>query len=906
MGVLERLEPEEALVASFSLFAEHCLKIRPKEVGKGIVPFMLNPAQVELHRQLNDMRRSTGKVRALVLKGRQMGVSTYVGARFYHQTVTRPGVRTFILTQEQDATDALFEMTRRYHEYNPLQVQTGASSTKELTFPELESGYKVGTAGSKAVGRGQTIQFFHGCLAAGSLIMDADGNVRRIEEYAVGDEIRTHTGATAKISFISTQQKECLSVNLRGIGPGLIATPEHRFWTRDGWKELGDLNVGEEIGLPVHEIQNDLNSFALDGAPTRSQGGGRWFKPGRDSLPADRALGLLFGLFLAEGTIIRQSKAPRLPSAISFAVHEREVDRTLAWLQPFSDCFSSCAVRSNAGALTRHVTVYGRSFAAMFERVLGSTDQKTAPTQWWRYGEDFALGLLDGYLSGDGHLAANDRRVRATSVRSRLTTQMRDIAAATGHGVAGIDVKKAGVRHGRNEREAFILSITGNGAEKYADRNGLKIKRRVRNHTTSKRPNAASSNVVEGGYAWSRISSISAAGLRHVYDFEVDHEDHSYCALHGATHNSEVAFWPNAESHVGGILEAVPSTEGTEIIFESTANGPAGIFYQMCRKAMAGEGEFKLIFLPWWLFPGYAAMPPSNWEPNDDFAAYQRRHGLTREQIYWAYKKNEEKAIPLGLDPEAICWLFRQEYPQSAVEAFQTAGDASFIAPEWVFAAREAGRKDRPDRRFAGERALPMVLGVDPAQGGGDSTVIIDRVGREAGMNVLYSSKEPDVMQLALTLSRMINLHHPSRVFIDHGGGGKELGDILSARGYGDIIKVVNFGAKASEPTKYVNKRAEMWAEMRDWFRNEAGVAIANDDGLHAAIVAPIWGPGATKETLDGRLQLEPKEHIRARLGGSPDEGDALALTFAEPVEMSGAFDAGDWDDDTVFRLNGL
>ena len=154
------------LATEFPFFAERALKIRPKEVGKGIVPFRLNPAQEELHRQLEEIRARKGYIRALVLKGRQMGVSTYVGARFYWRTSTRKGVRTFILTQEQEATDAIFEMTRRYHENNWMAPTSGAASVKELTFPSLESGYKVGTAGSKAVGRGQTIQQFHGSEVA--------------------------------------------------------------------------------------------------------------------------------------------------------------------------------------------------------------------------------------------------------------------------------------------------------------------------------------------------------------------------------------------------------------------------------------------------------------------------------------------------------------------------------------------------------------------------------------------------------------------------------------------------------------------------------------------------------------------------------------------------------------------
>src|SRR5262245_44936803 len=119
---------------------------------------------MELHTQLEQMKRETGRVRALVLKGRQIGISTYIAARFYHATTHRRGCRTFILTHLDDATDNLFGMVRRFHDGCPAPVkpQTGTASAKELYFAGLDSGYKVGTAGNRAVGRSETIQNFHG------------------------------------------------------------------------------------------------------------------------------------------------------------------------------------------------------------------------------------------------------------------------------------------------------------------------------------------------------------------------------------------------------------------------------------------------------------------------------------------------------------------------------------------------------------------------------------------------------------------------------------------------------------------------------------------------------------------------------------------------------------------------
>lgn len=150
------------LAEDFTLYAPVALMVRTKE-GR-IEPFELNASQHHVHAALEEQRAETGQVRALILKGRQQGISTYVGGRFYWKTTHRRGYRTHILTHLDEATANLFEMTQRFHEHCPedLKPETGAASAKELTFPTLESGYKVGTAGGRAPGRSATIQCFHG------------------------------------------------------------------------------------------------------------------------------------------------------------------------------------------------------------------------------------------------------------------------------------------------------------------------------------------------------------------------------------------------------------------------------------------------------------------------------------------------------------------------------------------------------------------------------------------------------------------------------------------------------------------------------------------------------------------------------------------------------------------------
>jgi hypothetical protein len=150
----------------YELFASEFLRIRTK--GGAIAPLIFNRSQRHIHERLEAQRAKTGKVRALILKGRQQGRSTYVGGRFYHRTSRYGGLRTFILTHEDQATQNLFEMVSRFHEHMPpdMKPSTGTANAKELVFDLLDSGYKIGTAYTNSVGRSNTVQLFHGSEVA--------------------------------------------------------------------------------------------------------------------------------------------------------------------------------------------------------------------------------------------------------------------------------------------------------------------------------------------------------------------------------------------------------------------------------------------------------------------------------------------------------------------------------------------------------------------------------------------------------------------------------------------------------------------------------------------------------------------------------------------------------------------
>jgi len=107
-----------------------------------------------------DLQTST---KTFICEGLVSHNSTYVQARFFHKVSTQRGRKAFILTHEAEATKNLFDMTKRYYDSVPDGVvpKPDASSARELNFKSLNSGYAVGTAGNKAVGRSQTVQLMH-------------------------------------------------------------------------------------------------------------------------------------------------------------------------------------------------------------------------------------------------------------------------------------------------------------------------------------------------------------------------------------------------------------------------------------------------------------------------------------------------------------------------------------------------------------------------------------------------------------------------------------------------------------------------------------------------------------------------------------------------------------------------
>ena len=230
---------------------------------------------------------------------------------------------------------------------------------------------------------------------------------------------------------------------------------------------------------------------------------------------------------------------------------------------------------------------------------------------------------------------------------------------------------------------------------------------------------------------------------------------------------------------------------------------------------------------------------------------------------------------------EQIIAEYGENSAQARIEVygeFPSEGDDQFISPAMVDEAmRRTQHKDM---------TAPLIMGVDPARGGLDSTVIVLRRGRD--LVTIKRFQGEDTMMIVGRIIDLMDEFKPAMVVMDEGGLGYGILDRLNEQRY--KVKGVNFGWKAKNPVMWGNKRAEMWGAMRDWVKS---ASLPLDKQLKADLTGPLKKPNSS-----GTIFLEGKKEMRARGLASPDAADALAVTFAYPVAHR------EYKEDTVRRVS--
>jgi len=249
----------------------------------------------------------------------------------------------------------------------------------------------------------------------------------------------------------------------------------------------------------------------------------------------------------------------------------------------------------------------------------------------------------------------------------------------------------------------------------------------------------------------------------------------------------------------------------------------------------------------------------------------------------WVHRQVDSREVAITNKEQISRWVEDYGLESDFIKVrvlgkFPTSDEESFISREAAEAAA-ARQLENP------QTDQPIVLGVDVARYGGDSSVIYPRQGRDGRTLPPRVFSNLSTVQLAAAVVRIYNELGASTIFVDGGGVGGGVVDQLQQ--FGVNVIEVQFGGKPDgtnlvDPlNKYYNKRAEIWGAMRDWLKT--GAIPDHVPGSERGLVSELISPHFTLNPLD-KIQLESKEMMRRRGAASPDLADALACTFAYPV----------------------
>ena len=307
---------------------------------------------------------------------------------------------------------------------------------------------------------------------------------------------------------------------------------------------------------------------------------------------------------------------------------------------------------------------------------------------------------------------------------------------------------------------------------------------------------------------------------------------------------------------------------------------------------------------PWYLFDEASAIPAKIWEvaeggktdgepmhfvfgnPTRNTGAFAECFGRMRHR--WTTRQIDSRTVQITNKTLIGGWVSDYGEDSDFVRVrvrgvFPRASSMQFIARDVVDEAMA-----RPMGAYSPHTRVALV-GVDVARFGDDQSVIRTRLQRDARTIPPKRFRELGTMHLAARVGEHVNELKAMAlrvvVFVDGGGVGGGVVDRLRQLGF-EVIEV-NFGGKADDPKKYRNKAAEMWGRMRDALPT---LYLDQDEQLATDLTGREYG-----YTAADQIDLESKEDMKRRGLASPDDADALALTFAHPalelVETGGSAD---------------
>jgi len=586
---------------------EHLLYIDDK--AGDVVSY--RPNRMQAHFLRNKSNRN------IVLKHRQGGLSSIVLADMFTDCITKPHSTCAVVSHETHATQRLLDRVQFYYDTMlPPKPELGAGSRSEKSFPQLHSSIYVGTAGSRAFGRGDTIRkvllselahyedgetILNGVEDAvplqGEITIECYDDMTeiltnrgwlRFQDVELTDKVLSKNRETDIAYWSDIMEKierpATELVRVTGKGIDLAVTPNHNLWARKSGtiqpfgvyqaRELFDYSEWEfEAGMEW--LGEDIPVFLVAGKP----------------IPAEIWLEYL-GFFVSEGWVEKYAV-----SIYQEGIYQERFKEVAGLVAAYLG--KKLGVYANGCQFT----IPGKAFA---DYMSPYTKPKRLPRAVLNLPKNRLSLLLKAYMMGDGE----KKRNRCITKDCSLRDDIQEIGLKLGFRT-NYTVKSASGKH----KEAYNISF-------------YKAKRASVRHSRN------------------QITRVPYRGM--VYCLTIP-EDHFLMVRRNGK-----AIWS----------------------CNCTPNGEDNVFYDRWIRAKEGKSPYTTFFFPWWWTDEYRipenspiALPSDrgDFDYTDEEQAIVDQHHITKDQVRWRRWKIAEKG-----------GLFWQEYPEDEISCFITVGDPVF------------------------------------------------------------------------------------------------------------------------------------------------------------------------------------------------------------------------------------
>lgn len=656
---------------------------------KRLVPFTPNLAQrikLDIYSELEE--RGVALV-IQALKARQLGSSTLDELIVWHRVTFRPHTEAIVGSSDPEKSAKMFGMVERAWKHTPFWLKpecTKYSRGEFYEFGNVDSSVSIqhGTQFS-GIGRGTTPSVAHLCFAPGTKVRGIDGRLVNIEDLNVGDQVLGSSGRLIRVqakSLSSRRNEQSIRLYVWNTKDPLEVTKDHKIATSRGIVEASGITSQDAVLYPVRPLTRTKHHVSW-----LQRGTGKTKIPTPVTQPLSYDFGKALGLFLAEGCIHFHSR--EYPDCITFTGDRDQTDLySEIVLKGFGKVSSPKYAKTSRSMF---LNLYSSGAAGWVYEQFGHKDTKRLPDWVFDAPREFQLGLLHGYLIGDGHWKQDSNEIYATSVRPAIVIGLRELVASLGFGWSSISRRDAGLWYGRNCQEAWTWILAGATAKALREELGVAVpSEKVRTYTQKW-------EYTDSGCLALQVKKIEEGFCEYFWDIAVDSDDHLFATLQGLASNSEIVDYDEPEQLIdASLLRALHEHPEAYISLESTANGRGDWWHKtwVANKENLAAGMSKMypVFLPWFvgrdIYPTETwlrARPvPAQWEPQDSTvqhairaADYVSRTPLLKrylgeswtmpvEQMWWyeverkwALQKNELN-------------IFLSECPASDDEAFQS------------------------------------------------------------------------------------------------------------------------------------------------------------------------------------------------------------------------------------------